>query len=598
MTSRNEQNSGDEEGERRSADLVAGLVVAVVMIPQAMAYALLAGLPPQVGLYAGIVPVAIYGLLGTSPVVSTGPVALVSLLVAGTLGEVAEAGTPEYVVFAAALALGCGAVQLLLGLTRAGFFLNFLSSPVLKGFTSAAAVVIGLSEVKHLLGIEIPRTSRFTELVPALLARLPETDVPALLLGTTSIVLLLVFSRILPRLLRRGAWKESWIFTVERIGPLVVVILGIVTSWLLARTGLPRPAVVGPIPSGLPPVALPEVVDVPWRDIWPGALAITLVGFVQSFAVAKSLASRRRETVDANRELVAQGASNLGAALTGAYPVAGGVSRSILNDRAGARTGSSSYVTAITMGLTVLILTPLFRHLPQAALGAIIVVAVAGLVDVRSYLHTRRYSQAEGLAWLATFVAVLTHGLQVGIGVGVGTSLVLHIWRTSKPHMPIVGRKPGTEHFRAVERHEVNLCPHVVAMRIDESLYFANASQLETRLINAVAERPEVDAVLLICSSVNFIDTTALEALQRIALELRQEGAILYLAEVKGHVLERLERVGFLDYIGPDRIFLSAQLAWRALGCEEGEGLIGPGDEERSQDVVSQKDVEIRPRMK
>ena len=598
MTNGKSQNPGDGDTGRHAANLVAGLVVAVVLIPQAMAYSLLAGLPPQVGLYAGIVPVALYGFLGTSPVVSTGPVALVSLLVAGTLGEVAEAGSPEYVVLAASLALGCGAVQLLLGLTRAGFFLNFLSSPVLKGFTSAAAVVIGLSQVKHVLGVELPRTSRFTELLPALVAELPETHAPALILGTVSIGLLIVFRRILPRYFRRGAWRESWIFTVERIGPLVVVILGIVTSWLLARAGMDRPAVVGSIPSGLPHLAVPEIADVPWREIWPGALAITLVGFVQSFAVAKSLASRRRETVNPNRELVAQGASNIGAALTGAYPVAGGVSRSILNDRAGARSGGSSLVTAATMGLTVLLLTPLFRHLPRAALGAIIVVAVAGLVDIRSYLHTRRYSQAEGLAWIVTFVAVLTYGLQVGIGVGVGTSLALHIWRTSKPHMPIVGRKPGTEHFRAVERHEVHLCPHVVAMRIDESLYFANASQLETRLINAVAERPEVDAVLLICSSVNFIDTTALEALQRIALELRQEGAILYLAEVKGHVLERLERVGFLEEVGPDRIFLSAQLAWRALGCEEGEGLIGPGDEDRSQDVVSQKDVEIKPRMK
>lgn len=578
------------------ANLLAGAVVAVVLVPQAMAYALLAGLPPKVGLYASIVPLALYGLLGSSPVVSTGPVALVSILVAGTLTTVADPGSGEYIALALTLAFVCGALQLVLGLVRAGFVLAFFSGPVLGGFTSAAALVIGVSEIKHILGIEVPRTSRFLELLSAFWDHLPETRLPSLLMGGAGIALLLAFRYLVPRWLRQGARSETWIFVVRRAGPLAAVILGTLASWLLAQTGLPRPAVVGQVGAGLPAPSLPPLADVPWADILPGALAIMLVGFVQSFAIAKSLASRRRQRVDANRELIAQGVANLGASLTSAFPMAGAVSRSVINERTGARSGVSSLVTAGILAATALLLTPLFLHLPLAILGAIILVAVASLVDVRGFLRAIRYSRAEGISWLVTFFAVLLEGLQLGIAVGVVTSLVLHLWRTSAPQMTIVGRVPGTEHFRSVERHAVNLCPHVLVVRIDESLYFANSSQLETRLINAVAERPEVEAALLICSSVNFIDTTALETLERVAIELEQEDVTLYLAEVKGTVLERLERVGFLEALGPDRIFLSAQLAWRALGCEESEGLIGPGPARRSQEIVSKKDVEIRPR--
>jgi SulP family sulfate permease len=299
----------------------------------------------------------------------------------------------------------------------------------------------------------------------------------------------------------------------------------------------------------------------------PTALAISFVGYMESVSVAKSLASKRRQKIDANQELVALGAANLGAAFTGGYPVTGGFSRSVVNFSAGANTGLASIITAALIALTVIFLTPLFYYLPRAVLAAIIVVAVFGLIDLATLRHVWRYSKADGLSLVLTFLAVLALGVEIGILVGVAVSLLLYLWRTSKPHMAVVGRVGESEHFRNVLRHQVQTCPHVVAVRVDESLYFANTKYLEDSLLSMVADRPEVRHLLLICSAVNFVDASALETLEGLVHELSDAGVELWLSEVKGPVMDRLQAIGFVDELGANHVFLSTHDAMRALAC-------------------------------
>lgn len=552
-----------------AGDLMAGIVVAIMLVPQSMAYALLAGLPPQVGLYASIVPLLIYGLLGSSRTLAVGPVAIVSLIVATGITPLAGGDVALYVQLAVVLALMVGIMQVAMGVFRIGFLVNFLSHPVLVGFTAAAAIVIGSSQVKHVLGFSVPRTEFFYQQVWYIITHLAQTNLTTLAIGAGSIALLLIFKTRLAGWLQKMGMPLHLTLLVAKSAPLFVVALGTLTVRFFALDQTAGVSIVGDVPAGLPPLTLPVADLSMWGLLVPTALTISFVGYMESISVAKSLASRRREKIDANQELIALGAANVGAAFTGGYPVTGGFSRSIVNFAAGARTGMASIITAGLIALTLVMLTPLFFYLPNAVLAAIILVAVANLIDMNSIRHIWHYNKGDAFALITTFVAVLAIGIERGILVGAGVSLVIFIWRTSRPHIAIVGRVGQSEVYRNQLRHVVHTSPEVVAMRVDESLYFANTKFLEDAVLRCIVDQPEVRHLVLIGSAINFIDASALETLHALRDELRSANVEMHLADFKGPVLDQLQRIGFLDEIGADHIHFSTHAAMQALNGAE-----------------------------
>lgn len=548
-------------------DLMAGVIVAIMLVPQGMAYALLAGLPPQIGLYASIMPLILYALLGTSRTLAVGPVAIVSLLVATGVGQLAQPNTSEYLTLAMMLALLVGILQVLMGVVRLGFLVNFLSHAVISGFTSAAAIIIGFSQLKHLLGLQLPKTESFPELLQEIWQHLPQRNSITLILGLTSLVVLLVINHQLQPLLEKLGIPQNLILPLTRSGPLLLVLVNTVLVWGLQLHEVAQVKIIGEIPAGLPPLTLPTFDLMSGQALMPTAVAISLVGFMESIAVAKSLASKRRQKIDANQELIGLGAANLSAAFTGGYPVTGGLSRTVVNFNAGANTGLASIITALLIALTVLFFTPLFYFLPQAVLAAIIIVAVLNLIDFTSLQRMWQYNRADAASLLITFGAVLGLGIEAGILVGILASLCLYLWRTSHPHLAVVGRIEGSEHFRNVQRNPVKTYPHVLAIRVDESLYFANIKALEDYVLHAVSHIPDLQHLLLICSAINFIDASALETLEALFADLNSAGVRVYLAEVKGPVMDQLEKTDFVEKLGQERIFLSTHQAMLALGC-------------------------------
>lgn len=517
-------------------DLVAGLTTAVMLIPQAMAYAMLAGLPPIVGLYASTIPVAIYALLGSSRQLAVGPVAMVSLLVATGVGALAEPGTETYVALALLLAMMVGVLQLGMGLARAGFLVNFLSHPVVSGFTSAAALVIGISQLQHLLGIRLERGSIYETLAQAM-SHLGEIQPVTLAIGLGSVLLLLALRRFAPRL----------------PGALIVVVTGTLTVWGLGlhEQGV---AIVGEVPAGLPGLSLPNIDVESLAGLWPTALAIALVGFMESISVGKSIASRKGYELDADQELRALGLANVGGALFGGYPVTGGFSRTAVNAQAGARTGMAGIITAAIVALTLLLLTPAFHYLPKAVLAAIIMVAVFGLVDLEEVRHLWHVERSELALLLLTFVATLGLGVEEGIAVGVGASLLWHVIRSTRPHTAVLGRLPGTEVFRNVERFaEAEPVPGVLALRIDAQFFFGNVTFLKQTLHELVDDaQPPLHTVIIEAASINRLDSSAAAALHELHGWLRDHDIALRFAGVKGPVRDMMQRTRLWQRLGED----------------------------------------------
>ncbi len=548
------------------SDLMAGLITAIMLVPQSMAYAMLAGLPPQIGLYSSMAPLVLYGIFGTSRALAVGPVAIVSLMTATALGAALPEGASsgEYIAAAAVLALLNGLVLLALGAMRAGFLVNFLSHPVLSGFTSAAAFVIGLSQVKHLFGVSVPRGST-VDTVTGIVGELSETNLTAFALGLGAILLMVWMRGPLQKILEKRSLSPFLIQLLTKSGPLVVVFFGTVLTTSLGLSETNNVAIVKDIPLGLPDVSTPFFDQALWLSLLPSAALIGLVGYMESVSVAKALAARRRQKIDPNQELMGLGMANIGAGFTGGYPVTGGFSRSMVNFAAGAATPLASIITATLVGLSVAFLTPLFYFLPRAILAAIILVAVASLIDFKSIKHSWQYSKSDGSAQVATIIVVLAVGIEAGILAGVVLSLVLFLWRTSRPHMAIVGQVGYTEHYRNVLRHEVRTDPEILLLRVDENLYFANTAYLETRVQEIVADNPEVSQIVLICSAVNFIDTSAMETLEQLIDNFHQAGVTLHLAEVKGPIMDRLSRTDFLEHLTPGRVFISTHEAVKQL---------------------------------
>ncbi len=546
-------------------DITAGIIVTSLLIPQGMAYALLAGLPPQIGLYASILPAIIYPLLGTSQVLAVGPVAVDSLMVAAAIAKLAPQGSSEYLALAIALAFLVGIIEIGMGVLRMGFLVNFLSRSVISGFISGAAIIIGFSQVKHLLGLKIPSTESFIELLTLILGKITEVNWVTLSLGLASIAILLYFNQPLVKLLKRQGWSEQRILPISKSAPLLVVILGTLLVSVFQWDRVAGVKIVGMVPLGLPPLTIPSFDLQTWRSLLPAALAIALVGYMEGFSGAQALASKRREKIDPNQELIAFGAANMSAAFTGGYPVTGGVSRSVVNFAAGANTGLASIITGILVAITVMFFTSWFYFLPQTCLAATIITAVYKLIDFATLKRMWNYDKADAIAWLVTFSAVLGLGVEKGIIFGAIVALSLHLWHTSRPHIAIVGRLGESEHFRNVLRYEVKTSPQVLAIRVDASLYFANAKYMENFLSREISDRPDVTSVVLVCSAVNLIDASALEVLESLIADLKSIGINFCFSEVKGPVMDKLLNIGFVDYVGRDHFFLSTDIAMREL---------------------------------
>ncbi|QHE75054.1 SulP family inorganic anion transporter [Hydrogenophaga sp. PBL-H3] len=546
-------------------DGVAALIVTVMLIPQSLAYAMLAGLPPEVGLYASVAPLLLYAVFGTSRVLAVGPVAVVSLMTAAAIGQHAAAGTPEYWAVAITLAFLSGALLLLMGLLRLGFLANFLSHPVISGFISASGLLIAASQLKTLMGVKA-EGHNFVDLGLSLWSQAGQTHVLTLAIGGLTVAFLFwVRSGLKPLLVRLGLPARA-ADVIAKTGPVAAIAVTAVLTWAL-QWQAQGVKIVGTVPQGLPPLTLPLFDLALWQSLLVPALLISVVGFVESVSVGQTLAAKRRQRIEPDQELVALGASNLGAAFTGGFPVTGGFARSVVNFDAGAQTPAAGVFTAIGILLASLFLTPALYHLPQATLAATIVVAVLSLVDFSIFRTTWAYSKPDFMAVLATLLVTLLQGVELGLVVGVGVSLALHLYRTSRPHIAEVGRVPGTEHFRNVLRHAVLVSPRVLSLRVDESLYFANSRALEDRVNDAVASHPELKHVVLQCSAINDIDASALESLEAINHRLRDAGLQLHLSEVKGPVMDRLRRTHLLRNLG-GQVFLTHFQAIQQLAPE------------------------------
>jgi sulfate permease, SulP family len=553
--------------ESLTSDLVAALIVTIMLIPQSLAYALLAGLPAQVGLYASIVPLLAYAVFGTSRTLAVGPVAVISLMTATAAAGVAQPGSPEYVAAALILALLSGLILLAMGLLRLGFLANLLSHPVVSGFITASGILIALSQLKHILGI---RASGETvpEMLTTMAGTIGQLNLPTVVVGLSALAFLFWVRKGLRRLLLGLGIRPRLADLVAKAGPVLAVAASIlaVVGFGLEAKGV---AIVGPIPTGLPPLTVPLLDAELWSALFVPALLISVIGFVESVSVAQTLAAKRRQRIEPDQELVGLGAANIGAALSGGYPVTGGFARSVVNFDAGAETPAAGAYTAIGIAAAALFLTPLLYFLPIAVLAATIIVAVLSLVRFRGLAEVWRYSKSDFAAMAGTILVTLGMGVEAGVITGVAVSLALYLWRASRPHAAIVGLVPGTQHFRNVLRHEVETADNLLTLRIDESLTFINARWLEEHVLELVAERPRLEHFVLMCSAVNEIDASALESLEAINQRLADGGVKLHLSEVKGPVLDRLKRSDLLGEL-TGRVFLSQYDAYLALGQDAG----------------------------
>ncbi len=548
-------------------DVLAGVIVTILVLPQSLAYALLAGLPPQLGLYASIVPVIAYALLGSSMVQAVGPVAITAIMTFAVLSPLAAPGSAEYLMLAATLSLMSGLLLLASGLLRLGFLAQMLSRPVLNGFLAGSAILIVFSQVQHLIGIK-PTGNDPVSVIQALFHQAPQEITS--LIGISALLVLLFARFFLARLLKSLGLSSTVASFAVRLTPLLLVLLAtlaVVHYQLDQQYGV---AIVGEIATGLPAFTpfLPGG-DALAALLVP-ALLMALIGMVQNISMAQALAVKRQERIDANHELIGLGAANIVVAFQGGMPVGGGVSRSAVNVAAGARTPLASIVAALTMIVIVLGAAPWFSRLPLAALAASIIVAAATMVDIEALRQAWRFDRADAVAYLGTAGGVLLLGLERGIALGILLSLAALLLRASAPHIAVIGRIPDSEHFRNVERHGVDTIPGVLLLRIDESLFFGNLAAVESRLALELEKAPTTHDVVLIMSAVNRVDTTAMEVLTDLNRELFSRGIRLHLAEVKGPVQDRLSNSPLWSALS-GQVFLAVNDAFEAFSKAHGE---------------------------
>lgn len=559
-----------------TGDLLAGLIVTVLVIPQSLAYALLAGLPPQAGLYVSIFPVIAYALLGSSMTQAVGPVAITAIMTFSVLSPLETPGSPQYIALAASLSLLSGVLILACGLFRLGFLSQLLSRPVVSGFISGSAVLIVISQVRFLLGVNVSGATTW-QLIYSLYENISQARPITMLIGGVALLVLYSARIWMSKALGWIGLSSHKAGILVRLMPLIVVVLA---TLMVLEFDLDRKqgvAVVGRVQEGLasftffiPSLDSLKILTVP-------AMILALIGMVQNITMAQALAIKRRERVDANSELVGLGAANIVAAFYGGMPVGGGLSRSAINVAAGARSPLASIVSAIVMLCIVAAGTHWFARLPLAVLAASIVIAAIGLIDVKAFRQAWSYDRADALALLGTGLGVLVLGLELGIALGIGLSLATLLLRASTPHIAVIGRIAGTEHFRNVERHGVETIPGVLFLRIDESLFFGNLNAVESRLGAEMEKAANLREVVLIMSGVNRVDTTAMEVLSDINRDLASRKIRLHLAEVKGPVQDRLICSPLWTSLSGD-VHLSTNLSFEALRPLASVPFPGPQD--------------------
>ena len=537
-------------GETLRADLIAGVTVALVLIPQSMAYAQLAGLPAYYGLYAAFLPGIVAALWGSSKQLATGPVAVVSLLTASALTPFAALGSPEFVALAIMMALLIGIVQLALGLFRLGVVVNFLSHPVIVGFTNAAALIIGLSQLNKIFGVSMPRSEHFVNDIWAVIQQVGDSHIPTLIMGVVAFTIMWGMKKYLPKF----------------PGVLVAVALTTVASWTIGfaeRGG----KVVGEIPSGLPSLSVPQINFELATDLIASAVIISLVGFMEAISIAKAMAAKTKDRVDPNKELIGQGLANIVGSLSQAYPASGSFSRSAVNLNAGARTGMSSVFTGLVVLITLLFLTPLLYHLPQSVLAAVIMMAVIGLINFKAIKHAWDANKHDGIASVVTFVATLAFAphLDNGIMVGAGLAICLFLYRTMEPRVALLGLfRDGT--LRDLRVHPtLPTDDRIIVMRFDGQLYFANVSYFEDTILAAVADHPDAKYVLVIGDGINQLDASGEEVLHHLIDRLSANDISMVLSGLKRQVIQVMKRTRLWEVVGRQNIFATEQMALDAI---------------------------------
>lgn len=528
------------------SDITAGLTTAVMLIPQAMAYAMLAGLPPMYGLYGAIVPLLVYAIFGSSRQMAIGPVAIISLMTGAAISGIAETGTETYLMLAIALAFMVGVIQFFMGILRFGFIINLLSHPVISGFTSAAAIIIAFSQIKHIFGLEIPRSQSVIEISQNIASQINSTNLVTLLIAAICMYIILRLKR----------WNP--IFP----GALTAVVLSTLSVWYfeLDQLGV---KIVGSVPPGLPSASLPDIDVTTISTLMPAAIAIAMISFIESISVAKAFARKNRYSIDANQELIGLGLANITSSLFKAFPVAGGFSRTAVNAQAGAKTNLASIITAIVVAIVLMFLTPLFHYLPKAVLAAIILTAVFTLVDFKEVKHLYKVKQSDLGLLLLTFFSTLAIGIEEGVLIGVGLSLIWFIIRTITPHTAVLGRVPGTQLYRNISRFpEAVVDKGVTILRVDAQFYYGNSQFLKEFIDNQLENNNQNTKVVVIeAASINQLDSSASTTLHEIQEELSNQGIQLYFANVKGPVMDVMEKSGFDKTLGSDHFFMDLHSA-------------------------------------
>lgn len=543
-------------------DLIAALIVTIMLIPQSLAYALLAGLPAEMGLYASIIPIVLYAIFGTSKALAVGPVAVVSLMTAAAIGKIADPGSSEYIMAAITLAFLSGAFLVLMGVLRLGFLANFLSHPVIAGFITASGIIIATSQLKHIFGIKA-EGHNFIELVMSLVSNLNQINWYTFSVGFFVLAFLFLMRRSLKIVLIRLGISAKFADICTKIGPVFAVIATIIAAWAFSLEDY-NVALVGDVPQGLPPLTTPSFSYEMWVSLIGSAMLISVIGFVESISVAQTLAAKKRQRISPDQELIGLGAANIGASFSGGFPVTGGFSRSVVNFDAGADTPAAGAFTALGLAFASIFLTPLIFFLPKATLAATIIIAVLSLVDFSILKKTWNYSKADFIAVLTTMTITLLLGIEMGVTAGVVISILIHLYKSSRPHMAVVGQVPGSEHYRNTLRHDVITDPHILSVRVDESLYFANARYLEDAVYDLAVKQDDIKHVLLQCSAINTIDMSALESIEALNMRLKELGVTFHLTELKGPVMDRLKRTELFSELTGE-VFLSQHCAVKKL---------------------------------
>lgn len=535
-------------------DLFASLIVVAMLVPQALAYAKVAGMPLQVGLYVSILPPLLYCLFGTSMFLSVGTCAIIAILTKAGASLVAAEGTVDYVLAGSIMALMAGGMLIIAGLLRLGFIANFLSHMVVSGFVTGSVLTIAATQVKHLLGLTIttpagqPQAQTFVEIMNEIIPRLGEAHWGTMIFAAGSFAAFLFMRRYLKLILQKIGFSAQRAGLFAGLGPFIVVICAIVISWLL-HLDTAGVKVVKDIPSGLPSISLPVFDLHTWQVLFAPSFLLFIIVFVESVSVAQAFAVKRKQNIDPNQEMVALGIANMASSISGGYPAAGSFSRSAVNYNGGAETPVAGILAAIGIALVAVFLTKTLYYLPMATLGALIVIAALTLVDFRILGKAWIYSKRDFFAVVVTLVMTMIYGVEKGLETGLILTVVLHIYHTSRPHFAVVGLMPGTQFFRNIHRHKAVTSDKLISLRVDESLYFANAKYLEDVVNKALHEFPKAKHLVLQCAAVNHVDMSALESLEAINRRLMSAGVTLHLSEIKGPVLDRLQHSDIFQHL-------------------------------------------------